>query len=497
MILIKNRISILDWAIRGAAIFVGAVGAVEIVGWLFQSATFVHLPPGLASMRFNTGGAFAAAGGALWLMHGSAPETPPFRLGHALAVLAAMLGGAGLAQDLSAFLGINQMIRPDDVVAIGTLAPPRNVPLTEFGFLFAGAALFVLKSRDPRVAMCSQWLALPPLALAALGIVGHAYGFKALSAAMAPEAALALFVLALATLAADSTHGFVRIAAGDTAGGIVSRRLLAILPAALFLLGWAEVRGEEAGLFGPQFGAVAAVLIAITVCIGVVVSTAVVLHQIDLVRKQAMARIRDLNARHEQQIVERTEQLANSLEELNEANKKLEQLSQHDGLTGVANRRYFDHYLENQIAIARRHNRTLSLVMCDVDAFKAYNDHYGHQAGDQILKQIAAAIKASSKRTADIVARYGGEEFAIILPETAIRGAMRVAENAREAVAQLKVPHAYSPAGPHVSISGGVAATVWRGEDTAKQLIAEADRMLYEAKRRGRNRVISASPVAA
>ena len=97
----------------------------------------------------------------------------------------------------------------------------------------------------------------------------------------------------------------------------------------------------------------------------------------------------------------------------------------------------------------------------------------------------------------DIVARYGGEEFAIILPETGIRGAMRVAETAREAVAQLKIPHAHSPAGPHVSISGGVAATVWQGEDTAQQLIAAADRMLYEAKRHGRNRMISASPVAA
>ncbi len=182
---------------------------------------------------------------------------------------------------------------------------------------------------------------------------------------------------------------------------------------------------------------------------------------------------------------------------MNEAHKELEQLSQHDGLTGVANRRYFDQYLESQIGVARRHNRTLSLVMCDVDAFKAYNDHYGHQAGDQVLKQVAAAIQSSSKRTADIVARYGGEEFAIILPETGIKGAMRVAETARQAVAQLKIPHAYSPAGPHVSISGGVAATVWKGEDTAQQLITAADRMLYEAKRLGRNRVISAPAAAA
>jgi len=139
----------------------------------------------------------------------------------------------------------------------------------------------------------------------------------------------------------------------------------------------------------------------------------------------------------------------------------------------------------------------LSLILCDVDAFKQYNDHYGHQAGDQCLKQVAAAIQTCCRRTADIVARYGGEEFAIVLPETGLRGAMRVAEAAREAVAQLKIAHGHSPAASIVSISGGVAATVWKGEGTMQQLIAAADRMLYEAKRQGRNRMIAAQPVAA
>ena len=496
-VLIKNGISFLEWAIRCAAIFVAAVGAIEIAAWLFHTMQFEPLSSGRASVRLNTGCAFVAGAAGLWLTHRFAPETPLFQLGHAFGVLAAVLGSARLGQDLSTFLSINQFILSDDIVAIETIKEARTVPIIEFCFLFAGAALFVLKSRDPRVAACSQWLALPPLALAALGLIGHAYGIKVLSAAMAPEAAMALFVLALATLFANSTHGFMCIAAAETAGGIVTRRLLVTLPTATFVLGWAQMRGETAGLFGPQFGTVAAALIGIAVCVVAVVSTAMGLHRIDLVRREAMARIRDLNARHESQIEERTEQLAKSLEKLNEANKKLEQLSQHDALTGVANRRTFDQYLESQIAVARRLNRTVSLVMCDVDAFKAYNDHYGHQAGDQILKRVAAAIKSSSKRTADIVARYGGEEFAIILPETGINGAMRVAESAREAVARLKITHAYSPAGPYVSISGGVAATNWQGETTAQQLVAAADKLLYEAKRAGRNRMVSARAVAA
>ena len=496
MLCIKNGISISDWSIRAAAVLVASIGAFEVVVWLLHIAPLVRIPAGLAATRLDSGCAFLSAAAALWLAQTSAPDSPPFRLGHALAVISAMIGCASLGQDLSAFLGIGQLMRSDDVIAVEALRP-RHIPLAEFSFLFVGSALFVLKSRDPRVASCCQWLAVPPLALSLLGLLGHLYGVTALSAAIAPEAAAGFLVLTLATLAADSKHGFMRVVVGDSTGGIVSRRLLTSIPIALFLLGALQVRGETAGLFGAQFGAVAAVVIAIAASIAAIASTAIVLHNTDLVRKEAMARIRDLNARHERQIEERTEQLAKSLEELNEANRQLERLSQHDGLTGVANRRYFDSYLETQIGVARRHNRMLSLILCDVDAFKAFNDHYGHQAGDQCLKQIAAAIQTCCRRTADIVARYGGEEFAIVLPETSLRGAVRVAESVREAVAALKIAHEHSPAGPYVSISGGIAATVWKGEGTAQQLVATADRMLYEAKRRGRNRILAAQPVAA
>jgi diguanylate cyclase (GGDEF)-like protein len=179
--------------------------------------------------------------------------------------------------------------------------------------------------------------------------------------------------------------------------------------------------------------------------------------------------------------------------ELGDANKALEQLSMHDALTGLANRRFFDTYLADQIAIARRHQRTLALVMCDVDSFKPYNDHYGHQAGDECLKQVAAAVRACCRRPADLAARYGGEEFAMVLPDTDLAGATKIAEAAREAVSQLCIPHAHSPASPCVSISGGVAVALllWTKEMTAQQLITAADQVLYQAKGLGRNRIIS------
>jgi diguanylate cyclase (GGDEF)-like protein len=190
-------------------------------------------------------------------------------------------------------------------------------------------------------------------------------------------------------------------------------------------------------------------------------------------------------------------QLVRLSAKLSAANKALEQLSMRDGLTDLANRRSFDAYLADQIAVARRHKRTLALVLCDVDAFKAYNDRYGHQAGDECLKRIAAALRSCCRRPADMAARYGGEEFALILPDTELGGALQVAEAAREAVAQLKIPHADSAAASHASISGGVAVLLRGIGATAQQLVAAADQTLYQAKHLGRNRIVSARSLAA
>jgi diguanylate cyclase (GGDEF)-like protein len=182
--------------------------------------------------------------------------------------------------------------------------------------------------------------------------------------------------------------------------------------------------------------------------------------------------------------------LAQLSTELGNANAVLEQLSRHDGLTGLANRRTFDSHLETQIAIAKRQSRPLALVLCDVDNFKAYNDQHGHQAGDECLKRVGIALRSCCRRPADMAARYGGEEFALILPDTELTGAMRIAEAARTAVAQLGIWHTQSQTAPYVTVSGGVALLFLTIDATAEHLIAAADRNLYEAKRHGRNRMI-------
>ncbi len=161
-----------------------------------------------------------------------------------------------------------------------------------------------------------------------------------------------------------------------------------------------------------------------------------------------------------------------------------------DGLTQIANRRRFDEYLLQEWGRHVRIQQPLSLLICDVDHFKLYNDRCGHQAGDECLKSVAKAINQCF-RTGDLVARYGGEEFAMVLPHTNCAGAVRVAERVRSAVAAAGLPHAASPVCGQVTLSIGVACRTPQPRDAAdsRTLIEEADRNLYLAKHRGRNRV--------
>ncbi len=179
--------------------------------------------------------------------------------------------------------------------------------------------------------------------------------------------------------------------------------------------------------------------------------------------------------------------------ELRNANEKLQRLAMIDGLTQVSNRRLFDEKLEQEWRRLARSESPLSVILCDVDFFKKYNDTYGHLAGDACLKEVAKAIQLSAKRPADVVARYGGEEFAVILPDTGAAGALRVAENILQQVSSLKIPHRTSGVADHVTVSIGVATTIPNSQMQPSQLVQKADESLYRAKQSGRNRVVHQS----
>jgi diguanylate cyclase (GGDEF)-like protein len=178
------------------------------------------------------------------------------------------------------------------------------------------------------------------------------------------------------------------------------------------------------------------------------------------------------------------------------AQTELERLASHDGLTGVVNRRGFDEKLHTEWSRSCREALPMALIMIDVDHFKRFNDNYGHQAGDECLKKIAAALMQSVLRPFDVVARYGGEEFAVILPSIDEVGASQVAQRILQTVTALAIPHSGAEDGQHVTVSLGVAAAQSLQGMHCEQLIAAADRALYQAKHTGRNRIVLHSSLA-
>ncbi|HEX8615043.1 MAG TPA: diguanylate cyclase [Telluria sp.] len=199
------------------------------------------------------------------------------------------------------------------------------------------------------------------------------------------------------------------------------------------------------------------------------------------------ARVRDLTRRQKQlqhMVAERTA-------ELEASNAKLAALSSTDGLTGINNRRGFDNALDAEWRRGARNGYPVALAMLDVDHFKSYNDHYGHQAGDQCLRAVAGVIAAHARRPSDLVARYGGEEFALLAPATSVAEAHELACALCLALEKLALPHAKSPYGV-VTVSIGVVSLMPDESGGPEQLIEQADRAMYRAKTEGRNRALCA-----
>ncbi|WP_169729906.1 sensor domain-containing diguanylate cyclase [Hydrogenovibrio kuenenii] len=177
--------------------------------------------------------------------------------------------------------------------------------------------------------------------------------------------------------------------------------------------------------------------------------------------------------------------------DLERLNKKLAVLSNVDGLTGSLNRRTFDDVVKKEWKRALRDGSELSLIIVDIDYFKAYNDNYGHLAGDDCLKLVANTLSKTVKRAADTFARYGGEEFVILLPNTSLVDAIKLAEKCRESILNLNMPHEHSEVHSMLTISLGVSTILPDSDFDIRTFIEAADTCLYQAKANGRNQVVS------
>ncbi|MBW4645649.1 MAG: PleD family two-component system response regulator [Goleter apudmare HA4340-LM2] len=177
--------------------------------------------------------------------------------------------------------------------------------------------------------------------------------------------------------------------------------------------------------------------------------------------------------------------------QLEAANQALQQLATVDSLTDLANRRRFDDYLHTQWINSAQEESPLSLILCDIDFFKFYNDQYGHPAGDICLQKVGHALKRHAQKNQDLVARYGGEEFAVIMPNTHIAGAVHVAQMIQAGVRDLRITHQGSAINQYVTLSLGVATMVPTWDSSPSDLIVKADQALYQAKAAGRDRIVS------
>ncbi len=207
---------------------------------------------------------------------------------------------------------------------------------------------------------------------------------------------------------------------------------------------------------------------------------------------QALKKLKESQIQLEEYAFTLEKKIAERTSALETANLQLYRLATMDGLTQVANRRCFDEYWLQQWTLLQQEKQPLSLIIMDVDYFKNYNDHYGHLAGDECLRQVAQGISKLLMRPQDLVARYGGEEFVVVLPHTPIEGAKKVAEGIISTIYNLNLAHAKSQVCDRITLSIGVACVVPNADLTWEVPLSLADRALYQAKQEGRNRIVLA-----
>jgi diguanylate cyclase (GGDEF)-like protein len=208
---------------------------------------------------------------------------------------------------------------------------------------------------------------------------------------------------------------------------------------------------------------------------------------VDYITKPISPPVVTIRVRNYLELTRRSRMLEALSEELARKNRQLQLLARMDGLTGLANRRFLDETLDAEVRRAQRCGTPLSLIMCDIDFFKRYNDRYGHQAGDDALRRIGGLLQRLFQRGGDFPCRYGGEEFAIILPETGADQASHLAEHLRSSMCEEALPHAFSDVSNCVTLSVGVVSAPASDGRTAQWYLSQADAALYRSKDEGRN----------
>jgi len=433
-----------------AAVLLGCV--VLVGGWALGMNALKGVLPGLSTMKPNTAAGIVTLGAGLAL---TAFGRGSRVLGKAAAALALGLGLVTLAEcALDWNAGIDQLLFKDSG-ALPAAFPGRPAMATALMISLLGAALVC--AQRPTLHLMKTFAALSSSLIAWAALNSYVFGAQALRevplfSSVALHTAAVMLVLSVGLLAVEPVSWPMRTVLASGTGGIVCRWLLPPAILAPPFLGWLLTREGPMDLFPPEFDWA---VYAAASSLGSVLLIMLLAHRITLIEAERNAAM---------------------------------ELSRHDPLTGLANRRAFDSFLLENFNLAKRHGHAFSLMLLDVDRFKSYNDAYGHPVGDELLRNVAILLSSLARET-DLPARIGGEEFAVVLPETDLAGAHILAERARMEVERSSLFRR------RVTVSVGIAAMTDLTADTST-LVQDCDAALYRAKEAGRNRVSSGSELA-
>jgi len=454
-------------------LLVMGVAGLTAAGWLLDLSVLRILLPGMVAMKLNTALAFMLLALALLLAE---RRGSGFWVARAAALAAGLIGVVTLSEYLFNWdAGIDQAWVAD----AGTPReswPGRPAPMTAFNLMLFSAALLAHRTRAGRRGM--GVLAATALLLSLVALTGFLYNVDTLRtyspfSTMSLRETLLFIVIGAGILWLPPESWLRETYTSQGPAAVMTRWLLPFVTVVSVALGWLWLRGRQAGYYDPEFGMAMLTVLSI---VGFLVVFFVVgnrLKRLDAERLAASYALLQAN-----------DELHMRADELAEANRRLEEISNKDALTDLWNRRAFDSRLVDCIEVIRRYPGELSLLLIDVDRFKDFNDTYGHPAGDNVLHTVSTVFR-NSIRTVDFAARIGGEEFAVILPETGIDGAIVQAHRIREAVEAMPWTDRA------ITVSIGVA-TCTAAHTTPGDLLRAADKALYQAKREGRNRVCHA-----
>lgn len=467
------RYIFLRFCINIGAFLLLALGLIVILGWCIGSAKLIQIHPQFVPMQFNTALGFVFISLALMGLTNNRRRFIKY-----IGIILILLGGSTLIQHIfGANLYIDELFMKH-YITTATSSPGRMAPNTALNFLISGIAILIMSTKKIRLSqlLVSSFLGALIMGLASVAFLGYlsnveaAYGWGNLTR-MAVHTSIG-FIIAGMMLILEARYLSWKIQ--QKIPSVVIPLILSVLGFTITICLWQALYSAELYITN-QYGIRTRNFVAAGILIfGGLFSTVIAIAVWFAIRSR-----------------EQLLSLKLAQAEILILNQQLEKISYLDSLTEIPNRRSFDETIEKELGRASRYQHSIALILFDIDYFKAYNDHYGHQMGDYSLQQVAHAINNMAQRKTDMAARYGGEEFALLLPDATLPDAEKITKMALLAIANLSIPHEKSKVSSIVTISAGISVCVPSIDTTIEELILHADKALYEAKAKGRGCIVA------